>query len=211
MTMNLLTIKNFSKSYTDKVLFSNADFSINTKEKIGVIGVNGTGKSTLLKIIAGIDTCDSGQFSKGNNVVIRYLPQTPDFTEAVSIYDYVITANSNEENQWSIEGDAKAFLHRLGFDDTSIMVNTLSGGQRKKLALVAALLTRPDLLILDEKHVGTIFAVRRLTETNLNVVVRLALEIDKNDYKNSVMTFYRLRDKNLKKLLEKNRLLYSRE
>lgn len=94
MTMNLLTIKNFSKSYTDKVLFSNADFSINTKEKIGVIGVNGTGKSTLLKIIAGIDTCDSGQFSKGNNVVIRYLPQTPDFTEAVSIYDYVITANS---------------------------------------------------------------------------------------------------------------------
>ena len=69
----------------------------------------------------------------------------------------------------------------------------------------------PDLLILDEKHVGTIFAVRRLTETNLNVVVRLALEIYKNDYKNSVMTFYRLRDKNLKKLLEKNRLLYSRE
>ena len=69
----------------------------------------------------------------------------------------------------------------------------------------------PDLLILDEKHVGTVFAVRRLTETNLNVVVRLALEIDKNDYKNSVMTFYRLRDKNLKKLLEKNRLLYSRE
>lgn len=150
MTMNLLTIKNFSKSYTDKVLFNNADFSINTKEKIGIIGVNGTGKSTLLKIIAGIDTCDSGQFSKGNNVVIRYLPQTPDFTEAVSIYDYVITANSNEENQWSIEGDAKAFLHRLGFDDTSIMVNTLSGGQRKKVALAAALLSSCDILVLDE-------------------------------------------------------------
>ena len=59
--MNLLTIKNFSKSYTDKILFDNADFSINSKEKIGIIGVNGTGKSTLLKIIAGIDTCDSGQ------------------------------------------------------------------------------------------------------------------------------------------------------
>lgn len=150
MTMNLLTIKNFSKSYTDKVLFDNADFSINTKEKIGVIGVNGTGKSTLLKIIAGIDTCDSGQISKGNNVMIRYLPQTPDFTEAVSIYDYVITANSNEENQWSIEGDAKAFLHRLGFDDTSLMVNTLSGGQRKKVALAAALLSSCDILVLDE-------------------------------------------------------------
>ena len=69
----------------------------------------------------------------------------------------------------------------------------------------------PDLLILDEMHAGTVFAVRRLEESNLNVVVRLALETDKNDYKNSVMTFYRLRDRNLKKLLEKNRLLYSRE
>jgi len=69
----------------------------------------------------------------------------------------------------------------------------------------------PDLLILDEKHAGTVFAVRLLEESNLNVVVRLALETDKNEYKNSVMTFYRLRDRNLKKLLEKNRLLYSRE
>ena len=69
----------------------------------------------------------------------------------------------------------------------------------------------PDLLILDEKHVGTVFAVRRLAESNLNVVVRLALETDQKEYKNSVMTFYRLRDRNLKKLLEKNRLLYSRE
>ena len=83
-------------------------------------------------------------------MVIRYLPQTPDFTEAVSIYDYVITANSNEENQWSIEGDAKAFLHRLGFDDTSLIVNTLSGGQRKKVALAAALLSSCDILVLDE-------------------------------------------------------------
>ncbi len=148
--MNLLTIKNFSKAYTDKVLFDNADFSVNSGEKIGVIGVNGTGKSTLLKIISGIDECDEGQVSKGTNVVIRYLPQTPDFSDAVSIYDYVITANSNEENKWSIEGDAKSFLHRLGFDDTSLMVNTLSGGQRKKVALAAALLSSCDILVLDE-------------------------------------------------------------
>ena len=69
----------------------------------------------------------------------------------------------------------------------------------------------PDLLILDERHIGTVFVVRHLSETNLNVVVRLALEDDIKGYKNSVMTFYRLRDKNLKKLLSKNRLLYSRE
>ena len=100
--MNLLTIKGFSKAYTDKILFDDADFSVNSGEKIGVIGVNGTGKSTLLKIIAGIDECDSGQLSKGNNVVIKYLPQTPDFAEKVSIYDYVITANVDEENKWSI-------------------------------------------------------------------------------------------------------------
>ena len=148
--MNLLTIKGFSKAYTDKILFDAADFSVNSGEKIGVIGVNGTGKSTLLKIIAGIDECDSGQLSKGNNVVIKYLPQTPDFAEKVSIYDYVITANVDEENKWSIEGDAKAFLHRLGFDDTSLMVSTLSGGQRKKVALAAALLSRCDILVLDE-------------------------------------------------------------
>ena len=148
--MNLLTIKNFSKSYTDKVLFDGADFSVNSGEKIGVIGINGTGKSTLLKIIAGIDTCDAGQLSKGSNVVIRYLPQTPDFDGQISIYDYVITANVDEYNKWSIEGDAKSFLHKLGFDDTSIMVNTLSGGQRKKVALAAALLSSCDILVLDE-------------------------------------------------------------
>lgn len=148
--MNLLTIKNFSKAYTDKVLFDKADFSVNSGDKIGVIGVNGTGKSTLLKIISGIDECDEGQVSKGTNVVIRYLPQTPDFSDTISIYDYVITANSNEENKWSIEGDAKSFLHRLGFDDTSLMVNTLSGGQRKKVALAAALLSSCDILVLDE-------------------------------------------------------------
>lgn len=148
--MNLLTIKNFSKAYTDKVLFDKADFSVNSGDKIGVIGVNGTGKSTLLKIISGIDECDEGQVSKGTNVVIRYLPQAPDFSDTVSIYDYVITANSNEENKWSIEGDAKSFLHRLGFDDTSLMVNTLSGGQRKKVALAAALLSSCDILVLDE-------------------------------------------------------------
>ena len=90
--MNLLTIKDFSKAYTDKVLFDHADFSVNSGEKIGIIGINGTGKSTLLKLISGLDTCDSGQVIKGNNVVINYLPQTPEFPEGHSIYDCVVTA-----------------------------------------------------------------------------------------------------------------------
>lgn len=148
--MNLLTMKNIHKAYTDKVLFKGADFSVNTGDKIGVIGKNGTGKSSLLKMIAGIDTCDAGLIVKGNNVVVNYLPQSPTFHDDETIYEHVITANSTEENKWSIEGDARALLDKLGFTDTSISVSSLSGGQKKKVALAAALLSSCDILVLDE-------------------------------------------------------------
>lgn len=148
--MNLLTMKNIHKAYTDKVLFKGADFSVNTGDKIGVIGINGMGKSSLLKMIAGIDTCDAGLIVKGNNVVVNYLPQSPTFHDDETIYEHVITANSTEENKWSIEGDARALLDKLGFTDTSISVSSLSGGQKKKVALAAALLSSCDILVLDE-------------------------------------------------------------
>lgn len=148
--MNLLTMKNIHKAYTDKVLFKGADFSVNTGDKIGVIGINGTGKSSLLKMITGIDTCDAGLIVKGNNVVVNYLPQSPTFHDDETIYEHVITANSTEENKWSIEGDARALLDKLGFTDTSISVSSLSGGQKKKVALAAALLSSCDILVLDE-------------------------------------------------------------
>lgn len=148
--MNLLTMKNIHKAYTDKVLFKGADFSVNTGDKIGVIGINGTGKSSLLKMIAGIDTCDAGLIVKGNNVVVNYLPQSPTFHDDETIHEHVITANSTEENKWSIEGDARALLDKLGFTDTSISVSSLSGGQKKKVALAAALLSSCDILVLDE-------------------------------------------------------------
>lgn len=148
--MNLLTMKNIHKAYTDKVLFKGADFSVNTGDKIGVIGINGTGKSSLLKMIAGIDTCDAGLIVKGNNIVVNYLPQSPTFHDDETIYEHVITANSTEENKWSIEGDARALLDKLGFTDTSISVSSLSGGQKKKVALAAALLSSCDILVLDE-------------------------------------------------------------
>lgn len=148
--MNLLTMKNIHKAYTDKVLFKGADFSVNTGDKIGVIGINGTGKSSLLKMIAGIDTCDAGLIVKGNNVVVNYLPQSPTFHDDETIYEHVITANSTEENKWSIEGDARVLLDKLGFTDTSISVSSLSGGQKKKVALAAALLSSCDILVLDE-------------------------------------------------------------
>ena len=148
--MNLLTIKNFSKSITDKVLFNNTDFSVNEGEKIGIIGVNGTGKSTLLKIIAGLTDTDGGEVIKASKVKINYLPQNPEFEKGITIYDYVISKNANEHNNWSIEGEAKTILNVLGFSDYSVVVDNLSGGQKKRVALAATLLRECDILILDE-------------------------------------------------------------
>lgn len=148
--MNLLTIKDMCKAYTDRTLFDHVDFSINENEKIGVIGINGTGKSTLLKIVAGLDTPDEGSVVKGNNVHIRYLPQNPEFTPGSTIYEYVIKANTTHENEWTIEGDAKTILGKLGFTEFDTVVDKLSGGERKRVALAGALLARADILILDE-------------------------------------------------------------
>lgn len=148
--MNLLTIKNFSKAITDKVLFQNADFSINDGEKIGIIGVNGTGKSTLLKIISGMMDTDDGEVIKANKAKIKYLPQNPEFPVGITIYDYVISLNKNEHNQWNVEGEAKNILNILGFTQYEQTVDTLSGGQRKRVALAATLLSDCDILVLDE-------------------------------------------------------------
>ena len=148
--MNLLTMKHMTKAYTDKVLFDDVDFSLEEGEKVGIIGINGTGKSTLLKIIAGLEEYDEGELIKGNHVMINYLPQNPVFSEGVTIYDYVVTANTTSENQWSIEGEAKNILTRLGFIDYQLPVDKLSGGQKKKVALAAALLSQKEVLILDE-------------------------------------------------------------
>jgi ATP-binding cassette subfamily F protein uup len=148
--MNILTMKGITKAFTDKVLFDRADFSINEGDKIGIIGVNGTGKSTLLKVIAGLEEVDEGEYAKGRNCRINYLPQNPIFSKNETIYDYVITNNTVEANAWSIEGEAKHILNKLGFDDYSLLTEELSGGQKKKVALAGALLSSCDVLILDE-------------------------------------------------------------
>lgn len=148
--MNLLTINNMTKVYGDKIIFDNVDFSVNDGEKIGIIGINGTGKSTLLKIIAGIEKADTGDVIKGNKVYITYLPQNPEFENGTTIYDYVIKANSTEENKWQIEGEAKNILNKLGFDNYDIVIDYLSGGQKKRVALAAALLSKSEIIVLDE-------------------------------------------------------------
>lgn len=148
--MNLLTAKEISKIYTDKNLFTGADFSIEERDKVGIVGINGTGKSTLLRLLAGVEEPDSGEVVKGNKVYIRYLPQNPEFPKGMSIYDYVVTANKTEDNEWSIAGDSKIMLNQLGFEDENEIIDHLSGGQKKKVALAAALMAPCDILLLDE-------------------------------------------------------------
>lgn len=148
--MNLLTAKEITKIYTDKNLFTGADFSIEDRDKVGIVGINGTGKSTLLRILAGIEEPDEGEVVKGNRVYVRYLPQNPEFPKGMTIYDYVVTANKTEDNEWSIAGDSKAMLNQMGFEDENEVIDHLSGGQKKKVALAAALMATCDILLLDE-------------------------------------------------------------
>lgn len=148
--MNLLTGKGIRKNYTDKILFDGVDFGIEEGDKIGIVGINGTGKSTLLKILAGEEQPDEGEVIKGNQVYVRYLPQNPVFPSGKTIYDYVVKANQTEDNEWSIAGDSKAILHVMGFEDEHEVIDHLSGGQKKKVALAAALMAPCDILLLDE-------------------------------------------------------------
>ena len=148
--MNLLTMEHITKSYTDRVLLDDVGFSINENEKIGVIGINGMGKSTLLKVVAGLEECDDGKISMGNQVKICYLPQTPVFEEGTTVLKAAVAGNIDELNQWTIEADAKAMLNQLGFTDFDEKVEHMSGGQKKRIALVNALLTKADILVLDE-------------------------------------------------------------
>ena len=148
--MNLLTMEHITKAYTDRVLLNDVAFSINENEKIGVIGINGMGKSTLLKVTAGIEPYDEWKISMGKQVKICYLPQTPEFEEGTTVLRAAIADNVNELNQWTIEADARSMLNQLGFYDYNEKVEHMSGGQKKRIALVNALLTPADILILDE-------------------------------------------------------------
>lgn len=148
--MNLLTIENLTHAFTERKLFDQADFSINEGDKVGLIGINGTGKSTLLKIAAGLEIPDSGKVTKGNQVTIRFLSQNPEFNEDMTALEAVMHQNKTKLNEWSLESEAKAMLNKLeivGFDQK---IRQLSGGQKKRVALANILLATTDILILDE-------------------------------------------------------------
>ncbi|HBI6974946.1 TPA: ABC-F family ATP-binding cassette domain-containing protein [Clostridium perfringens] len=184
--MNLITLENISKSYSEKILANNVSLGINEGEKIGLIGVNGTGKSSFLKIVAGVEEPDEGTVIKGNRVRIEYLAQTPDYDDNATVLEQVFKGNSEEMrilreyeellekidkgevkendserliklqgkidalNLWDMESEAKNVLTKLGITNFEEKVGNLSGGQKKRIMLAAALITPCELLILDE-------------------------------------------------------------
>lgn len=148
--MNLLTLENVSKSFTERMLFDGISLGINEGDKIGIIGINGTGKSTLLKIIAGMDEQDDGKRTCKNGLRIAYLPQTPVFDENKSILANVTDGQTAKESYRNLTGEARSMLLRFGINNPDGSAHTLSGGQKKRAALVRTLLTESDLLVLDE-------------------------------------------------------------
>ncbi|MCM3783132.1 ABC-F family ATP-binding cassette domain-containing protein [Neobacillus mesonae] len=184
--MNIMTVENISKSYGEKILFKDASFGMSDQDKIGIIGVNGTGKSTFLRVIAGLEPPDSGNIAIGNQVRVEMLAQNPDFDPGMSVLQQVFQGDSAQmrtvrdymetmemlalkpsdelllqkltklseqmeaQNAWQLESEAKTILSKLGITQFDAKMGSLSGGQRKRVALAAALIHPSDLLILDE-------------------------------------------------------------
>ncbi len=147
--MNLINLEHITKQYDERVLLDDVSWSLNEGEKVGIIGINGTGKTTLLKIIAGIEEADKGTITKMNGLVISYLPQHPTWPSGTNVLQAVLCGHTEDE-YLSLEVQAKRMLTTLSVTDFSEDVEHLSGGQRKRLALVQTLLSGADVLLLDE-------------------------------------------------------------
>lgn len=143
--MNILNVEKVSKTYGEKQLFDEVTLGVNKGDKIGVIGVNGTGKSTFLKIIAGLEEADAGQVVKGKGVTVAYLEQKAQFPEKDTILGYDLRGK-----QHSSEAEAKTILTKLGITEFDKDIHTLSGGQKKRVALAKTLVEPAEVLILDE-------------------------------------------------------------
>lgn len=150
--MNILTLENIDKNYSERKLFDHASFYLQEGEKVGIIGINGTGKSTLLRMMAGEEEPDDGRIVTANHIVIRMLPQQPVFAEHMTVLEAVLDGQNTHMNtdHFSLEAQAKQMLAQLGIVDADQCVNILSGGLKKRVAIVATLLSEADILIMDE-------------------------------------------------------------
>ncbi|MBQ7955174.1 MAG: ABC-F family ATP-binding cassette domain-containing protein [Lachnospiraceae bacterium] len=148
--MNILTLENITKAYGERKLFDDVSFYLQEGEKVGVIGINGTGKTTLLRMVAGVEEPDEGRVVTASNIKVRYLPQNPEFNPADTVIQAVLRDNGEEIYGFHAESEAKSMLTKLGVSDFERTCEGLSGGERKRLALVSVLLSPAELLILDE-------------------------------------------------------------
>ena len=146
--MNILNIEHISKNFGEKLIFDDVSYGIHEGDKIGIVGINGTGKTTFLKMIAGLEEPDNGQIIRQNGLRITYLPQNPEFPEGANVLDYV--ADGKWEQDWNTESEAKTVLTRLGITEYMAKIETLSGGQKKRVALARTLVNPADVLVLDE-------------------------------------------------------------
>lgn len=147
--MNYLSIENLSKSYGDRLLFADIAFGVDEGEKIGIVARNGTGKSTLLRILAGEESPDDGKVVYRRDLRVGYLPQEPVFAPGITVGEAAVE-NLDQDNHPTDADAMQRLLTSLGLPDPSMRVDKLSGGQRKKLAIARAIIGDPELLILDE-------------------------------------------------------------
>lgn len=146
--MNILNIEHVSKIFGDKKIFDDVSYGIQEGDKIGIIGLNGTGKTTMLNIIAGLEEADEGQIIQQNGIRLAYLSQNPEFPADATVLSYVL--DDIDPFDWTAQSEAKSALNQLGITDHDQPVEHLSGGQRKKVALAKVLTGSFDILLLDE-------------------------------------------------------------
>ena len=171
--MNILNIEHIHKIFGDKVIFDDISCGIDQGEKIGIIGVNGTGKTTLLRVIAGEEEPDEGQGITQNGIQISWLPQTPEFPQHMTILDYV--AEGKWQKDWSTESEARRMLNTLGITDQNINMDNLSGGEKKRNEIFQMAMLQPRLSILDETDSGLDIDALRIVSQGVN-----QLKSDKN-------------------------------
>ena len=146
--MNILNIEHVSKIFGEKTIFDDVSFGIQEGDKIGIIGINGTGKTTLLRMIAGVEEPDEGQIVKQNGIRLAYLPQHPVFPKDATVLSYAFDGIA--ENDWTLKSEVKSALNKLGITNHEMKIEHLSGGQKKMVALAKTLTFSFEILLLDE-------------------------------------------------------------
>ncbi len=231
--MILLSAQNISKTYMERKVLDNVSFFLNEGDKVGIIGINGTGKSTLLRILAGADEADSGKIIRTTGIRISYLPQIPEFEEHGSVLEQVmlhLPADLKEAKEF----EAKSILGKLGISDFTRDIGSLSGGERRRAGIAAALIQPSDILLIDEptnhidnetvtlleeqlkKYRGAIVMVTH-DRYFLNSITRKIVEVDNGriyEYDGSYSTYLEQkaqREADAEAKERKNRTLYRQE